>query len=207
MKSKIENAALILSGVMIGASFSGPAANAAEEFFQAQRTSHPIYVDGKQVQMETYAINGSNYIKLRDIGRAVGFEVYWDGSAAQIISDKPFTGQPPAHTTPSAVPNHSNEADPAAFTGYLTAEVYDTIREVVLTKQTTTFGSAVSGFTGLKYGDDEMLFQKAEDELDQIHAVLAALGPYSCYELITSNDGSEYCGFFVKSNARCGVIG
>lgn len=190
MKNK-NSIALLLTGAALGASLTTPAANATAEFFQAQHTPHPIYVDGKQVQMETYAINGSNYVKLRDIGQTVGFEVYWDGSAAQIISDKPFTGQPPAQATPSAVPN-STQTDPAVFTGYLTAGVYDTIREAVLSKQTTTFGSAVSGFTGLKYGDDEKLFQKAENELDQIRAVLATLGPYPCYELTTSNDGSGY---------------
>ena len=190
MKNK-NSIALLLTGAALGAGIATPAANAAAEFFQAQRMPHPIYVDGQQVQMETYAINGSNYVKLRDIGQTVGFEVYWDGSAAQIISGKPYTGQPPAQTTPSAVPDHSTEADPAAFTGYLTAGVYSIIQEAVLSKQTTTFGSAVSGFTGLKYGDDEMLFRKAEDELNQIHAVLAALGPYPCYELTT-------CGYLCQ---------
>lgn len=180
----------LLTGAAIGMGLAGPAANAAAEFFQAQRTPHPIYVDGQQVQMEAYAINGSNYVKLREIGQAVGFEVYWDGSAAQIISDKPYTGRLPMQVEVSTNPN--TQADPAAFTGYLTAEVYNTIREAVLTKQTTSFGSAIKGFTGLKYGDDEELFQKADDELDQIRAVLAALGSYPSYELITSNDGSEY---------------
>lgn len=82
MKNKAKNTALLLTGVMIGIGLSGPAANAAAEFLQARHTPHPIYVNGQQVQMETYAINGSNYVKLRDIGQAVGFEVYWDGSAA-----------------------------------------------------------------------------------------------------------------------------
>lgn len=181
-----------MTGTMIGMGLSGPAANAAAEFFQAQRTPHPIFVDGQQVQLETYTINGSNYVRLRDIGQAVGFEVYWDGSAAQIISDKPFTDQPPAQATPSAAPNHSAEADPTVFTGYLTTGVYNAIRESVLAKQDTSFGSAVKGFAGLKYGDDETLFQKADDELDQIRAVLASLGSYPSCELITSNDGSEY---------------
>lgn len=185
-----KSIALLLTGAAIGMGLAGPAANAATEFFQAQRTSHPIYVDGQQVQMETYAIGGSNYVKLRDIGQAVGFEVYWDGSAAQIISDQPYTGQPPTQAEVDA--NHSTQADPAAFTGYLTAKVYNTIREAVLTGQTAPFGSAVKGFTGLKYGDDEELFQKADDELDQIRAVLAALGSYPSYELVTSDDGSEY---------------
>lgn len=187
-----KSIALLLTGVALGASFTAPTANAAAEYFQAQRTPHPIYVDGQQVQMETYAINGSNYVKLRDIGQAVGFEAYWDGSAAQIISDQPYTGQPPVQAVFSAVSNHSAQADPVAFTGYLTAEVYNTIREAVLTKQTTSFGSVVKGFTDLKYGDDEMLFKKADDELDQIRAVLAALGSYPSCELNISDDGSEY---------------
>lgn len=28
--------------------------------------------------MEAYTINGNNYVKLRDIGEKVGFNVYWD---------------------------------------------------------------------------------------------------------------------------------
>lgn len=191
MKRKAKNTVLLLSGIIIGASLSGPVANATAEFFQAQRTPHPIYVDGQQVQMETYAINGSNYVKLRDIGQAVGFEVYWDGSAAQIVSDKPYTGQPPAQATLSAVSAHSAQANPEVFTSYLTAEVYDTIREAILTKQTTSFGSAISGFIGLRWGDKEGL-KRAEEETQQINAVLAALGPYPGYELILSNATDQY---------------
>lgn len=189
MKNRTKSTVLLLTGVMIGTGLSGPAANATSEFFQAQRTPHPIYVDGQQVQMETYAINGSNYVKLRDIGQAVDFEVYWDGSTARIVSDKPYTGQPPI---PTVVPAHSTQANQEIFTGYLTADVYDTIREAMLTKQTTSFGSAVAGFINLKYGDDKLLFQKAEDERNQIWAVLAALGPEPIYELVLSDDGNEY---------------
>ena len=36
------------------------------------------------------------------MGKAVGFNVYWDGSAVQIVSDQPYTGKAPAsETTPS----------------------------------------------------------------------------------------------------------
>ena len=188
MRNRTKSTALLLSGVMIGTGLSGPAANAAAEFFQAQRTPHPIYVDGQRVQMETYAINGSNYVKLRDIGKAVDFEVYWDGSAAQIVSGKPYTGQLPI---PTAVPAHSTQVNPEVFTGYLTAGVYDTIREAVLTKQNTSFGSAVSGFIGLSWDDKEGL-KRAEEETQQINAVLAALGPYPDYELILSDTADQY---------------
>ena len=44
----------------------------------AERSTNRIVIDGKEVQMEAYVINGNNYVMLRDIGKAVGFEVYWD---------------------------------------------------------------------------------------------------------------------------------
>ena len=186
-----KSVALLMTGAVIGMGLSGPAANAAAEFFQAQRTPHPIYVDGKQMQMETYAIGGHNYVKLRDIGQAVGFEVYWDGAAAQIVSNQPYTGQPPKQATHSTTPRHSAQANPVVFTGYLTSQVYDTIREAVLTKQTTAFGSAVKGSLHLRWDDKEGL-KKAEEERNQINAVLAALGPYPGYEMVSAGDGSGY---------------
>ena len=88
-------------GILAGITLCGPAAQAAIETFTATRGSQNIYVDGVQVSMTAYGINGNYYVKLRDIGEAVGFEVYWDGSAVQIESDKPYTGEPPAsQTTP-----------------------------------------------------------------------------------------------------------
>lgn len=188
---KTRSVALLLTGAVLGASLASPAANAAAEFFQAQRTPHPIYVDGEQVELETYAIQGSNYVKLRDIGQSVGFQVYWDGSAAQIVSNQPYTGQPPAQAIPSAVPNHSDQVDQAVFTGYLTAEVYDVIREATLTKQTTPFGSTLKNVQHIRWDDEEGLKQ-AEEERNQINAVLAALGPYPGYEMVSASDGSGY---------------
>ena len=68
----------------------------AVESLTAVRSQQPVFVDGKQVSLEAYLINGNNYVKLRDIGQSVGFNVYWDGSAVQMQSDKPYTGEAPA---------------------------------------------------------------------------------------------------------------
>lgn len=183
-----KSIALLLTGAVLGASLASPAANAAAQFLQAQRTPHPIYVDGQQVQLETYAIGGHNYVKLRDIGQAVGFEVYWDGSAARIASDQPYTGQPPI---PSAASNHSAQVNPEAFTGYLTGSVYDTVREATLTKETTRFSSTIKNAQHIRWDDEEGLKQ-AEEERNQINAVLAKLGPYPGYEMVSAGDGSGY---------------
>lgn len=60
----------------------------------AERSNHCILVDGQEVQMEAYVINGNNYVKLRDIGKTVGFNVYWDNEqgCVQVESSKPYTG-------------------------------------------------------------------------------------------------------------------
>ena len=85
----------------------------------AERSHHRIVVDGKEAQMEAYVINGSNYVRLRDIGKAVGFEVYWDSEngCVQVESGKPYTGEEPAKDgaikpTPQPEPTvPTNDAD------------------------------------------------------------------------------------------------
>ena len=84
---------LLLAGVTTTAYAAG---------IMAERSHHRIIVDGKEAQMEAYVINGSNYVKLRDIGKAVGFEVYWDSEngCVQVESGKPYTGEAPAKVEP-----------------------------------------------------------------------------------------------------------
>ena len=83
-------------GILTGITLCGPAAQAAD-YLKATISSQPIYVDGQQVQMTAYSIGGNNYVKLRDIGQAVGFNVYWQ-DGVQIDSDAPYTGTAPAQT-------------------------------------------------------------------------------------------------------------
>jgi uncharacterized protein YkwD len=87
----------MFTGLFIGAIITGGASAYAAGIL-AERSSHRIFVDGQEVQMEAYGIAGHNYVKLRDIGKAVGFEVYWDGDAkcVQVESGKPYTGEAPA---------------------------------------------------------------------------------------------------------------
>lgn len=82
-----------LSGIIIGGLLFGSTAAYAAGII-AEKSTQKIIVDGTEVQMEAYAINGHNYVKLRDVGEQVGFNVYWDGSV-QIETDKPYTGVSP----------------------------------------------------------------------------------------------------------------
>ena len=82
----------------------------------AERSHHRIVVDGKEAQMEAYVINGSNYVRLRDIGKAVGFEVYWDSDAkcVQVESKKPYTGEAPVTSAEAKPVEQPAQTDVAA---------------------------------------------------------------------------------------------
>ena len=93
--SRRKNALMIITGILIGFLLAGPAASAVETFLQAYPSSHTFYLDGRPIQMEAYVINGNNYVKLRDIGQAVDFNVYWQ-DGVQIDSASSYTGEAPA---------------------------------------------------------------------------------------------------------------
>lgn len=93
MKNRGKNIGLLLTGMAAGAALCGGAYAAG---IVAQPTWQPIFVDGQQVEMEAYNINGNNYVKLRDIGKEVGFNVYWQ-NGVQVDSDAGYTGEPPVH--------------------------------------------------------------------------------------------------------------
>ena len=66
----------LLIGLALGIALGSPVAQAVEGIL-AQCCTSPILLNGAPVEIEAYTINGHNYFKLRDIGKAVGFNVYW----------------------------------------------------------------------------------------------------------------------------------
>ncbi len=84
-----SEAALVASGIILGTAVAAPAAGAV---LTAQQSSQKIVVDGRPVQIEAYSIGGSNYCKLRDVGRVVGFSVEYDSmtNTISIQTDKPY---------------------------------------------------------------------------------------------------------------------
>ena len=87
----------LIAGILIGITlFGGSSVLAAG--ITAERSTNRIYVNGQAVHLTAYNINGNNYVMLRDVGKTVGFEVYWDGDAkcVQVESGKPYTGEAPA---------------------------------------------------------------------------------------------------------------
>ena len=61
-----------------------------------QKTAAPsndaIYINGEKVEAEVYKIDGSNYFKLRDLGKALNFYVGWSADRGMYIeTSKPYS--------------------------------------------------------------------------------------------------------------------
>ena len=90
MKHDKKNITAMVTGMVIGAALVSEAAAG----IVAEPTWQKIYVDGQQVSMTAYNIAGNNFVRLRDIGQQVGFNVYWS-DGVQIDTDAPYTGVAP----------------------------------------------------------------------------------------------------------------
>ncbi len=137
---------LVIVGFLMGLLLGAPVAHAAVEYLNALPSQNAIYVDGEQIQMEAYTINGNNYVKLRDIGAALDFNVYWDGTV-QIDSASPYTGEAPEHPQQDGTSagegytiseeswsreDFSRQANPAVFTGVYDRALYNAIRQTLV---------------------------------------------------------------------------
>ena len=105
----------LIAGILIGITlFGGSSVLAAG--ITAERSTNRIYVDGQEVRLTAYNINGNNYVMLRDVGKTVGFEVYWDADTkcVQIESDKPYTGEAPVTSAEAKPVEQPAQTDVAA---------------------------------------------------------------------------------------------
>jgi len=95
MTMKKQNVIPLAAGFLMGAILL-PTAHAAAKYLTATPSTQTFYVNGERVQLEAYVINGSNYVKLRDVGEAVGFNVTYDGSTNSV-----YIGEVPADAAPT----------------------------------------------------------------------------------------------------------
>ncbi|MFZ5969576.1 MAG: stalk domain-containing protein [Bacillota bacterium] len=66
---------------------SGLAASESMTSKEAVITTSKIYLNGQEIQITAYNIDGSNYFKLRDVAKALNFNVAWDGKTNTISID------------------------------------------------------------------------------------------------------------------------
>ena len=162
-----------VAGLMTGAMlFSGTVAYAAGVF--AEPSTNTVFVDGQEIKLNAYLIDGRNYVQLREVGKTVGFNVFWDG-AVQIDTTSPFTGEAPTDLT-------TDDAGPVVnstiFTGAFTQDAYCALRQVVSGKECSDTISV------------------SQETYEAMQRATAAISEYPCYQVSRNSDGTA---FFMRS--------
>ena len=162
--NRIKNTGLVLCGLVLGLSLSAPAAQAVESL-KATLSTNRILVDGQETHMTAYTIGGSNYVRLRDIGKAVGFEVYWDSEngCVQAESGKPYTGVAPVKAGTTEPASQTEVTPPADDVDAMKQDIVD--RTNALRRE--------QGISALKV--NKQLMQAAQVRAEE----MAASGVYS----------------------------
>ena len=73
-------------GILAGLALSGSAAQAAD-YLTARPSTQTFYINGQQAPLTAYLIGRSNYVRLRDIGKAVDFGVTYDAATNSVYID------------------------------------------------------------------------------------------------------------------------
>lgn len=102
------------AGVVVGAVLYGGLTVTARAVsgVMAERVTQQVCLDGRQVELSAYEIEGSNYVKLRDIGKLLDFNVYW-ADGIFIDSASPYTGEAPEKIVQAIQPPLSGAPDEA----------------------------------------------------------------------------------------------
>ena len=98
MKLQRSHFVVLIVGMLLGMVFmagSSSETGAAGGALEALPATIDIRVDGQRENIEAYAIKGTTFVRLVDVGKSVDFNVYWDGKAmaVQVESGKPYTGK------------------------------------------------------------------------------------------------------------------
>ncbi len=175
------------TGIIIGLALAGPVTQAAETWLQALPSPQSIYIDGVQVELEAYSIHGNNFVKLRDIGEAVDFNVCYDSVRNAVIVEpgKPYTGED-VTTDPVPQPTESvdyaAQATPTIYTEELTSEVYNAIRDTVVHREAILSGSSEPVRTTAQI-----------TPFGKVYDVVSGMGNYPLYEILHPESGTSVC--------------
>ena len=187
MRRSGKGAALVAAGVLIGSALGGSAAYAVSGVL-AERSTMPILVNGRPAQAVAYLIDGSNYLKLRDVAALADFGVTWDAASRTVCIDT-SVGYTPEGST--AAVDYSAQANAEVFTGGYTRALYDALRESIVTEGPSRSFPLT----------DEATRQTCWD-------VTAAFGSWPGYRLTSAENGAacfapNYPAAYEEAAARC----
>ncbi len=184
-------------GMLCGAVlFGGGGAVAAG--ITAVLSDNPFYINGEQVSLTAYNIADNNYVRLRDIGKALDIGVTYDPetNSVSVNSNERYTeeAQQP-QTQPqekvidgndAAREDFSQAANPAVFDETYTRGAYNAIRQTMVDRDTILAGNNEEGYNPnysyAHFVDHEFTMNSPGKTETAMKSVAAYINSYYQYE-------------------------
>ena len=80
-----ENERILLTSGTAYETVGGELADSSTAVEKIGKSTSTIVLDGEKIALDGYIINGNNYYKLRDIGKAIGFDVDFDNASSTVL--------------------------------------------------------------------------------------------------------------------------
>lgn len=147
-----------------------------------------IYINGSKTEMSAINYNDNNYVKLRDIAKALNIEIIYDAetNAVSINTDKPYIEEKPKVThingTAYAREEFSQKANPDIFNEIYTRDAYNAIRQSIIDIKEITEYTDENGYNpNYSYAhfiDEKATMSNSSKTIEAIKSVTASMFGY-----------------------------
>lgn len=217
----MRNKLVFIIGLLCGAVLFGGTAVLANSGILAQITSQVFFLNGQQIELFAYNINGSNYIKIRDAAELFGADIGYlsatnsvyistngkpvpNDSATDTDSEESSDKEPDIYIEEDKVitEDYSKYANPDIFDEVYTKEAYNAMRQSIADTKAIITRNDENGFnSAYKYAhfiDERTSFESQGETEKAMQSVTAILSGYYKYTLTsdpTVRDIYKYPGY------------
>jgi hypothetical protein len=174
MKRKIN----FIAGFVLGAAIFGGATALAVNGVLATISNQPIYVNGKQIAITAYAIDGHNYVQLRDIAQAVDFGVEYDEATNSVQIDS---------TAHYAIPGAAVTPAPTLANGYPDKPQ----RNTAMTWTVNPWTRSNLSEKAIKIRDNFITSLDGLSDLEKLKKINAFIAAHLTYDLSAKGSGND----------------
>ena len=147
-----------------------------------------IYINGSKAEMTAINYNNNNYVKLRDIAKALNIEITYDAetNSVSINTDKPYVEEKPKSTqidgNSYAREDFSQKANPDIFNEVYTRDAYNAIRQSIVDIKEITQNTDKNGYnpkyTYAHFVDEKATVSNSGETIEAMKSVTASMFGY-----------------------------
>ncbi len=147
-----------------------------------------IYINGTKAEMSAINYNDNNYVKLRDIAKALNIEITYNAetNTVSINTDKSYIEEKPKSTyidgTAYAREDFSQDANPDIFNEIYTRDAYNAIRQSIVDIKEITQNTDENGYnpnyTYAHFVDEKATMSNSSQTIEAMKSVTASMFGY-----------------------------